>query len=403
MKVLHVMSEFPYPPDSGIRADVWNRLRAMNRLGYSIHALVIKQKATPEAQHVAEMRCLVARLQWVERRPLQRCVAGIIPAQVKCNHALAKLPLSEPYDLTLMESENVFPICDNPRLRTKRRVLRVHNNESTYMWNLAKAEESFLREQVWRLEALRFLSFSKYAYCRSDALWFISQSECQAFIAKHPAAAAKAVWLPPAISLGSKAKPRTTNSRRVLFVASLSTPLNREALRWYLKEVHVRLTPDPQYQLVVAGSTQGRAAALLFAEEIRREARCTVQLDVEDLTPLYQDCALFINPMRRGTGVKLKNLHAMARGIPVVSTSVGNEGSGLYDQEHLLIADKPEDFAAAIMRLLNNDRLRAEIAGRAYAKLIALYNCEANIHRLVTSLAPETSERSSDQAIFLSA
>ena len=47
MKILHVMMEFPYPPDAGCRGDTWSRVRALNRLGHSIDAIVMQQQAGP--------------------------------------------------------------------------------------------------------------------------------------------------------------------------------------------------------------------------------------------------------------------------------------------------------------------------------------------------------------------
>lgn len=52
----------------------------------------------------------------------------------------------------------------------------------------------------------------------------------------------------------------------------------------------------------------------------------------------------------------------------VVSTSVGCEGLGLQDGEHLLIADRTKDFAAAVCRLLADKTLRLRLgrAGRRF-------------------------------------
>jgi glycosyltransferase involved in cell wall biosynthesis len=53
----------------------------------------------------------------------------------------------------------------------------------------------------------------------------------------------------------------------------------------------------------------------------------------------------------------------MALRTPVVATSKGAEGLAAVDGVHLLLADTPEDFAAAVLRLLREpalaDRLRA--------------------------------------------
>ncbi|HEY2360342.1 MAG TPA: glycosyltransferase family 4 protein [Candidatus Angelobacter sp.] len=390
MKVLHVMPEFPNPPDAGGRADMWNRLRVMCGLGYGIDVLVMDQKRVPEERHVADMRHLVNTLQFVPRRPLRRCIATIVPTTSARNGTLADLCLDKQYDITLAEGENACSIFDNPTLRTKARVLRVHNNESRYMWLNAETEEGFFMRQFCRLEALRFVLFSRSVYRRVDSLWFISKSELQKFVASHSASAAKAVWLPPSIILGDEPERCAAHCKRVLFVASLNNSLNREGLRWYLNEVHTSLTQDSDYELVVAGSTSGRASAHHFVKEVQEQRRCSVHIDVDDLTALYNGCAVFINPMQRGTGLKMKNIHALGRRVPVVTTSVGNEGSGFLDKEHVRVADTPAAFASAIRELLNDEFSRVQMAARAHEFLTKYYNSEANLQRLLKNLLPES-------------
>lgn len=309
-----------------------------------------------------------------------------MPTAAARNVGLAEMQLSGQYDLAVAEGDDTLPVFHNPSLQTKLRALRVHNDESRYLWAFAQTEESFLRRQLCRVDALRFRRFSRHAYRRLDSLWFISQSEQRTFVAGEPAGGRKAVWLPPSIVFAEGAGGHTAQSRRVLFVASLYIALNREALRWYLKEVHGRLWGYPGYELIVAGSTNDRECARLFAEEVRRQSRCTVHLDVADLEPLYGECAVFVNPMQRGAGVKLKNIHAIERRIPVVTTTVGNEGSGFKDKEHVRVADTAEDFVAAITELWNSCADARQIAAQAYSYLQAHYNTEANVRRLLTSL-----------------
>jgi glycosyltransferase involved in cell wall biosynthesis len=389
------MSEIPFPPDNGIRADIWGRLRAMHRLGYRIDALIMESKTRPEDRHVAEVRGLVNSVRFVERRPLRSCLATVAPTDVARNTALATVPLFEAYDVTIAEADSMLPIFTNPQLQTRKRVLRAHNNESAYYWAAAKTEESFLGKQFCRLEALRYFPFSRAAYSWLDSLWFISQSEYQRFRAAQPAMAAKAVWVPPSIERGNEAKQIASNCHNILFVASFHISLNREALRWYLREVHPILERYPRYDLVIAGSTRGggtraHLAAQMFAEDIQRERRHSVYWDIQDLTSLYRESAVFINPAQRGAGVKMKNIHAIERRVPVVTTSVGNEGSGFRDKEHVLIADTPASFASAIRYLLDNPAVGQGMAERAYSYLNTHYDTDANIHRLVTNLVSQS-------------
>jgi len=263
----------------------------------------------------------------------------------------------------------------------------------------AQTEETFLRRQLCRVEALRYQFFSRSAYRQLDSLWFISQSEYQNFVNAEPAATESAVWLPPSLIFSDGSKRRAESSKQVLFVASFHITLNREALRWYLKEIHTRLLDDPAYELVVVGSTNGRQCARQFTEEVKRECRCSVHVDVADLTPFYEECALFVNPMQRGAGVKLKNIHAIERRIPVVTTSVGNDGSGFTDRQHVRVADTPSDFASAIAELLNNRRSGELMADRAHRYLTEYYDGHANLRRLLTHLMQDISDRSTDKTI----
>jgi glycosyltransferase involved in cell wall biosynthesis len=52
----------------------------------------------------------------------------------------------------------------------------------------------------------------------------------------------------------------------------------------------------------------------------------------------------------------------MGFGLPVVTTSIGAEGMGLIDGEHVLIGDSPAAFAKAVVRLYRDDPLWEEMS-----------------------------------------
>jgi glycosyltransferase involved in cell wall biosynthesis len=71
-----------------------------------------------------------------------------------------------------------------------------------------------------------------------------------------------------------------------------------------------------------------------------------------------------------GSGTRLKLIEAMASGRAVVSTPVGAEGYPVRHYEHLLLANTPQEFSAAVISLLSRDSLREQIAaaGREFAR-----------------------------------
>ena len=73
--------------------------------------------------------------------------------------------------------------------------------------------------------------------------------------------------------------------------------------------------------------------------------------------------------MRSGSGLQVKHLEAMAMGLPVVTTTIGSMGIEAIENQDLLVADKPHDFANHINTLLEDQELRRSI-GNSSRKLI---------------------------------
>ena len=80
---------------------------------------------------------------------------------------------------------------------------------------------------------------------------------------------------------------------------------------------------------------------------------------VSDLRPAYASAALVVNPLRIGTGLKIKTIEALGHGKSLVTTPIGAEGLETGDGAAFLIAETATEFADAIIGLLH-DRQRAE-------------------------------------------
>jgi glycosyltransferase involved in cell wall biosynthesis len=67
-----------------------------------------------------------------------------------------------------------------------------------------------------------------------------------------------------------------------------------------------------------------------------------------------------------GGGTRLKVPEAMAMRKAIVSTTVGCEGFDLVSGQHLVLADTPEEFAAAVVALLHDPERRRQLSDAAH-------------------------------------
>jgi glycosyltransferase involved in cell wall biosynthesis len=99
--------------------------------------------------------------------------------------------------------------------------------------------------------------------------------------------------------------------------------------------------------------------------------------DVPSLKQYILQAQCYILPMRLGSGIRSKLLEVFPLERPIVSTDTGIEGFAMEPGKHFLLANNPHDFAAAICRLLKDEKLRRELALNAKNQAIKLYSQEA--------------------------
>lgn len=140
----------------------------------------------------------------------------------------------------------------------------------------------------------------------------------------------------------------------MLFLGSFAYRPNQMGAEWLLGEVWPQVRERiPEARLLLAGPGSRELLAATTPDGVEALGF------VEDLTEAYGRVLLACAPILAGGGTRLKIVEAAAYGRPVVSTSLGAEGLDLRDGEHLLLADEPDQFAAACVELLTDpDRCR---------------------------------------------
>jgi sugar transferase (PEP-CTERM/EpsH1 system associated) len=153
---------------------------------------------------------------------------------------------------------------------------------------------------------------------------------------------------------------RAPDAGDLVFTAKMDFRPNVDAVLWFAQEVLPWIRhQSPETRFWVVGKDPHPRLAPLAGDP-------AVVLTgwVDDVRPYIAGAGVYVIPLRIGGGTRLKVLEAMAMKKAIVSTAVGCEGFDLVPDQELLIADKPADFAAAVLALLR-DPERRERMGRA--------------------------------------
>lgn len=381
MKLLYVCTDFPYPPRHGGMVDMWNRIQALHRLGIPCDVVATVAEA-PSPQFRAQVESLVQNLILCRRDSGKKGVLSLRPGHVAIRSELRHVKLPQPYDLVLLQTEFTSDILRNPSLQATAAAVRVDNDEFAFHIQTAMAEKSIPLKAYFLIEALRIKWHTSKILPEMDKLWFVSHREQDKYKATAKNHSRQEIaFLPAGIDLRLLDHPPLAG-QHVLFVGNLWAQMNREALEWYISKIHPLLDDVEGYKFVIAGSSRGKACHWLN-KLTSAWTNISIHYDPDDLTPYYQASAIFVNPVQKGAGVKLKTIEAALRGLPVVTTNVGAEGSGLKDKTHCLFADSPAAFADAIRRLLHHKDLAGQLARNAQDFISYHYDQEKALSRLL--------------------
>lgn len=157
----------------------------------------------------------------------------------------------------------------------------------------------------------------------------------------------------------SSVTPRTTpppDAQNIMFVAGFRHSPNIDAATWFCSEVLPKvLAVYPNTRLTLAGSNPSKPVMALACDRIE----VTGYITDAELERRYAATRVIVAPMRFGAGVKMKVVEALRHGVPLVTTTIGVQG--LDNLKSIIdVHDDAESYAAAIIKLMEDDALWAE-------------------------------------------
>lgn len=162
--------------------------------------------------------------------------------------------------------------------------------------------------------------------------------------------------------------------RRLVYVGFLGWEPNAVGLLWFLNEVWPILKQSvPDIGIDIIGKKPDERLQAIAIHDDNVCLRGFVA-DLEDYIPRSR---VSIAPLHFGSGMKVKVLSSMARGLPIVTTDVGAEGIEVNDGQHLLIRNDAQGMADAILSLFEDQESWTTLRDESRALIRQKYTWEA--------------------------
>jgi len=226
---------------------------------------------------------------------------------------------------------------------------------------------------------------------RFAAIFTVSDFDRRYLLNMAPELAARAITVPIPAGMDISERRYPTRPHSILFFAAYRhRQVNVDAALWFYRRVFPLIRRQiPEASFIIAGNGPPAELTALAATDPQVE----VTGFVDDIDRCYKEAAVFVAPILTGGGIIVKILDALAAGIPVVTTTFGNEGVAAQPGRDLLVADDPESFAAHVVRVLQETEFARTLAmnGAEFAR--HHYGIDSVIARLEEHLAAIAAKR----------
>jgi hypothetical protein len=174
----------------------------------------------------------------------------------------------------------------------------------------------------------------------------------------------------------------------IAFIGRMDYYPNQKAMidlcRDVLPLVHAK---RPSAKLVIVGAEPSAGVRAL-----ERHRGVTVTGSVPKVQPYVLRSALTVAPLEIARGTQNKVLESLAMGVPAVVSPLAAGGVDAVPEEHLLVADRPEDYARQILRVLDDPALRARLSEAGRRRMITHHDWGRSMEKL-DGIIRETVER----------
>jgi sugar transferase (PEP-CTERM/EpsH1 system associated) len=372
-----VLSRVPYPLEKGDKLRAFHQIKDLSKKHEIFLFALNDAELHPEAIATLSRYCkkiqIVNLSKW---RIVLQLLLGFItnkPFQVHYFHNRKAQKIFDKF-LAQIQPDRIY--CQ--LLRTAEYVKNIHHINKTidYQDAFAKGMEKRMNTAPWysrfvySWEYQRLRHYENLAYHYFDKHIIISEQD-RAFIT-HENNETIAV-IANGVDMDYYHPMDAIKTYDLVFTGNMSYPPNIDCAVFIAKKVMPIIWQiNPEIKLLISGTSP--------AKEVKNLANNNITITgwVDDMRLSFAKAHLFVAPMQIGTGLQNKLLEAMSMKIPCITSSLANAALKAIPNEHVIIANTPQEIANAIIQLLPDTELQKQLTESAFKFVKQNYSWQAN-------------------------
>ena len=385
MNILYLCHRFPFPPKRGGKIRPFNMIRHLQASGHSVTVCSLARSAAEaeEGRGIAA-HCSAFHMGHVSE-PLQfaRMIVRLpvtVPSSMGYFHStelaatVKRLLASQRWDLIFVHCSSVAQYVEH--VNDVPKILDFGDMDSQ-KWLEYAHYKPFPLSLGYTFEGHKMLRAEKRLARRFDLCTATTRAEWQTLQDYGTGAATD--WFPNGVDAGFFCPTDGAyDADTVSFIGRMDYYPNQECMQRFCDQVWPQLRARrPQMKLLIVGADPSPAM-----QALGQRPGVTVTGSVPDVRPYIRGSALMVAPLAIARGTQNKILEAMAMGVPVVTSSAAAGGVDAESDLHLLVADTPDDVAAAILRIVEDPAQRARLATAGRERMLSHHAWSRSMKRL---------------------
>ena len=237
-------------------------------------------------------------------------------------------------------------------IRGIKKVIAAHNIEADIWRGYEKKEKNIFKKLYITIQRIKLEKFEKKAFRWVDGATAVNEKDAEEIGKFNAGYSAEVIYNGVDLEY-FQPQDIEVDKNLLVFTGSMDYMANQDAAVYFTHNIFPLIKKlRPETKAVFVGRRPPS-----FIKDLGKIEGITITGTVDDVRPYIAKAGVYIVPLRIGGGSRLKILEAMAMRKVIVSTSFGVAGLNIAGNESIIIRDDDQEFAEAVVNILENIEL----------------------------------------------